>query len=116
MRQPCGHTAEKSHIRQVQDYVLAHLDADLSVPRLAARARMSERNFARVFRAESGMTPAQFVEKARIDAARRLIEGKELPLKRLAADIGYANVDAFRRAFMRRVGVSLREYRRQLAA
>jgi len=108
--------AEKSEIREVQDYVLAHLNADLSVPTLAARARMSERNFARVFRAESGMTPAAFVEKARIDAARRLIEGGELPLKRLAANIGYANADAFRRAFVRRIGVGPREYRRQFGA
>jgi transcriptional regulator GlxA family with amidase domain len=108
-------TAEKSDIRHVQDYVLAHLKADLSVPRLAARAGMSERNFARVFRAEAGMTPAEFVEKARIDEARRLMQGSDLPLKRLAADIGYANLDAFRRAFQRRLGVGPREFRKQFA-
>ncbi|MEJ8840633.1 GlxA family transcriptional regulator, partial [Ramlibacter sp. AN1133] len=62
--------ADKSAIRDVQAYVLAHLHADLSVPKLAARAMMSERNFARVFRAECGMTPAEFVEKGRRAAAR----------------------------------------------
>ncbi|GAB3655932.1 GlxA family transcriptional regulator [Ramlibacter alkalitolerans] len=106
-------TAARSNIRQVQDHVLAHLDADLSVPRLAAHAGMSERNFARVFRAETGMTPAEFVEQARIDEARRLMQGSALPLKRLAANIGYANTDAFRRAFLRRLGVGPSEYRTQ---
>jgi transcriptional regulator GlxA family with amidase domain len=108
-------TAEKSSIRAVQDHVLANLGADLSVPRLAARAGMSERNFARVFRAETGMTPAQFVESARIDEARRQLQDSSVPLKRLAARLGYANLDAFRRAFLRRLGVGPREYRRQFA-
>lgn len=106
-------SAEKSHIREVQDHVLSHLKADLSVPRLATRARMSERNFARVFRDETGMTPAQFVEKARIDEARRQLEDSGVPLKRLATNVGYANVDAFSRAFSRRFGVSPSDYRRQ---
>jgi len=108
-------SAEKSHIRELQDHVLSHLKADLSVPRLATRARMSERNFTRVFREETGMTPAQFVEKARIDEARRQLEDSAVPLKRLATKVGYANVDAFSRAFNRRFGVSPSEYRKQFA-
>jgi len=108
-------SAEKSQIREVQDHVLSHLKADLSVPRLASRARMSGRNFARVFHEETGMTPAQFVEKARIDEARRQLEDSGVPLKRLATSVGYANVDAFSRAFNRRFGVSPTEYRRKFA-
>jgi transcriptional regulator GlxA family with amidase domain len=65
---------------------------------------MSERNFAPVFRSETGTTPAEFVEKARIDAARRLADESDLPVKRLAHEVGYANVDGFRRAFTRRLG------------
>jgi len=108
-------TAEKSHIREVQEHVLLHLKTDLSVPRLAKLAGMSERNFTRVFHEETGMTPAQFVEKARIDEARRQLEDSDDPLKRLAANVGYANLDAFSRAFNRRIGVSPSEYRRQFA-
>jgi len=108
-------TAEKSHIREVQEHVLSNLKADLSVPQLATRAGMSERNFTRVFHEETGMTPAQFVEKARIDEARRQLEDSDDPLKRLAANVGYANLDAFSRAFNRRIGVSPSEYRRQFA-
>jgi len=107
--------AEKSGVRDVQDYILANLKNDLSVPLLAARAGMSERSFARIFRSETGTTPAEFVENARIDAARRLAEESDLPAKRLAYAVGYANVDGFRRAFGRRLGVSLVEYRRRFA-
>ena len=106
-------TAERSAIRSLQDHVLGHLRSDLSVPALAARAGMSERNFARVFRAETGVTPAEFVETARIDAARRLVEESELPLKSLADAVGYANADGLRRAFARRLGVSPADYRRR---
>lgn len=108
-------TAEKSAIRALQEHVLANLRGDLSVPALAARAGMSERNFARIFKDEAGLTPAEFVEVARIDEARRRLEASDLPLKRLADALGYATPDALRRAFTRRVGVAPRDYRRQFA-
>jgi transcriptional regulator GlxA family with amidase domain len=108
-------TAERSDVSAIQDYVLAHLRADLSVPALAKRAGMSERTFARVFHDETGTTPAEFVENARIDAARRMAEESDLPAKRLADAVGYANVDGFRRAFGRRLGLTLVEYRRRFA-
>jgi transcriptional regulator GlxA family with amidase domain len=108
-------TSERSGLREIQEHVLANLKDDLSVPALASRAGMSERSFARIFRSETGTTPAEFVENARIDAARRLAEESDLPAKRLADAVGYANVDGFRRAFGRRLGVSLVEYRRRFA-
>lgn len=108
-------TAERSSVRALQDHILANLKGDLSVPALAAHAGMSERSFARTFRSETGTTPAEFVENARIDAARRLAEESDLPAKRLADAVGYASVDGFRRAFTRRLGVGLVEYRRRFA-
>jgi transcriptional regulator GlxA family with amidase domain len=113
--QLAAQTAERSVIRNVQDYVVEHLKADLSVPTLAARAGMSERNFARTFKAETGSTPAEFVELARIDAARRMIEDSDVSLKRLADNVGYANTDGFRRAFMRRLGVGPSDYRKRFS-
>nr|WP_261905568.1 GlxA family transcriptional regulator [Escherichia coli]CAH8250220.1 HTH-type transcriptional regulator CdhR [Escherichia coli] len=114
--QLAAQTAERSVIREVQDYVVEHLKSDLSVPTLAARAGMSERNFARTFKSEVGLTPAEFVEMARIDAARRLIEDADVSLKRLASIVGYANTDGFRRAFMRRIGVNPRDYRKRFSS
>ena len=113
--QLAAQTAERSVIRDVQEYVVEHLKADLSVPALAARAGMSERNFARTFKAEAGSTPAEFVELARIDAARRLIEDADVSLNRLADTVGYANADGFRRAFMRRLGVGPSDYRKRFS-
>jgi transcriptional regulator GlxA family with amidase domain len=108
-------TSQKSAIGEVQDYVLSHLHADLCVPQLARRASMSDRNFARVFRAETGMTPADFVEHARIDEARRLLQDSTAPVKRVVSQVGYASLSALRRAFVRRLGVAPREYRQRFA-
>ncbi|WP_032829097.1 helix-turn-helix domain-containing protein [Pseudomonas sp. GM60] len=71
--------------------------------------------FARTFKAETGSSPAEFVELARIDEARRLIEGSDVSLKRLADTVGYANRDGFRRAFMRRLGVGPSDYRKRFS-
>ena len=109
-------TSERPALSELQDYVLANLKEDLSIPVLALRAGMSERNFARTFRHETGTTPADFVESARIDAARRLAEESDLPAKRLADAVGYATVDGFRRAFARRLGISVSEYRRRFTS
>lgn len=107
--------AERSAIRGIQEHVLANLPQDLSVPALAAHSGMSERNFARIFRAEADMTPAEFVEFARIEQARRMLEASEVPLKRLADQCGYTSVDSLRRAFARRLGLTPGEYRRRFA-
>lgn len=57
--------------------------------------------------------PASFVEDARIDAARRLLEETKHPLKRVASLTGFADPNGLRRAFLRRLGVSPVEYRRR---
>ena len=107
---------EGSAIGQVQTYVLANLREDLSVPQLANRAKMSERSFARAFKAESGTTPASFVEAARLDQARRLIEEQNQPMKRIAQLCGFTNLDAMRKAFVRRISIGPAEYRRRFAS
>lgn len=103
----------KSPIQQAQEYVLAHIAAPLSVDTLAHQAGMSVRNFARVFRKEMEMTPADFVEAARLDAARRMLQDTNSPLQRIADACGFGNVDVMRRAFIRKIGVSPLDYRRR---
>jgi transcriptional regulator GlxA family with amidase domain len=104
-------SAERGPLREVQEAVLAHPAGDLSVERLAERACMSPRNFARVFRRETGVTPAAWVETARVECARQLLEASSAPTETIAFECGFGTVETMRRAFRRRVGVSPGEYR-----
>ncbi|MCW2241671.1 GlxA family transcriptional regulator [Azospirillum canadense] len=106
-------SSERSAIQAVQAWVLDNLTGDLAVNALAKRANMSARNFARVFRLEAHMTPGDFVEAARVDAARRMLEDTDTPLQRVAARCGFGNTNALRRAFLRRLQVTPGEYRRR---
>jgi transcriptional regulator GlxA family with amidase domain len=103
--------ATEGRIQSVQHWILDHLSLDMSVKILAARAAMSVRNFTRVFFQETGITPGDFVEMARVDSARRLLEDTDKPLQRVAFSCGFTNPDAMRRAFLRQIGASPSEYR-----
>jgi transcriptional regulator GlxA family with amidase domain len=107
--------AGRSALQEVQRWVAAHPAEDHGVGRLALRAGMSPRHFARLFRAETGLTPAAYVETVRIEAGRRLLESGALALKQVAGACGFQDADTFRRAFQRQVGTTPAEYRRQHA-
>ncbi|WP_426420411.1 GlxA family transcriptional regulator [Bradyrhizobium genosp. A] len=101
----------KTKIQQVQQYVLDNLAVQLSVENLAEQAGMSVRNFARVFRQEMNMTPAEFVDAARLDAARLLLEDSGRSLQQIATRCGFGNADGMRRVFVRNLGIGPGEYR-----
>lgn len=104
-------SAERDVIRDVQAWVLERVAEPVSVDDMAARAGMSTRNFSRLFKQDTGMTPADFVEAARLDVARRLLEETDHPLKRIAARSGFNDPNGLRRAFHRRLGVTPGDYR-----
>jgi transcriptional regulator GlxA family with amidase domain len=106
--------ADVPAIRTLQQWVLDHLREDHAVERLARRVHMSPRNFTRVFRRQTGMTPAEFVESARVDAARLLLEDTNLSIQTVATRVGFGNTNALRRAFLRRRGLGPAEYRHSL--
>lgn len=103
--------ADEPAIARVQEWVLRNLRADLSVDTLAAQAAMTPRTFARHFARSARMTPAKFVEEARIDAARRRLEDSDRPIELVAAECGFGNAEHLRRSFQRRLGVSPLAYR-----
>jgi len=107
--------AGRSALQQVQRFVAAHPADDHNVENLAARAGLSPRHFARLFSKEVGMTPAAWVETARISAARRLLEAGRNAPKQVAVQCGFANADTLRRSFAKHVGVTPAEYRRRYA-
>lgn len=102
---------ENARLAKLCAFIVENPAADLTVPALAERVAMSERSFARHFVAETGFTPAQFVERARLDeACRRLADG-EVSLDAISAEAGFGAAERMRRAFIRHLGVTPGRYR-----
>jgi transcriptional regulator GlxA family with amidase domain len=93
------------------DWARERLCEPLSVEQLADQAAMSPRHFARAFAAETGSTPARFVEQARVASAERLLRQTRWPQQRIAERSGFRSVDALQRAFARRHGLTPQAYR-----
>jgi transcriptional regulator GlxA family with amidase domain len=102
---------EREPLRDLQAWILEHPGADLSIDALAGRVSMSPRNFFRVFLREAGMTPGRFVERARVEAARRQLEETSRGVEQVAAACGFGSAETMRIAFRRTLGVSPRSYR-----
>lgn len=100
-------------IADVQRWVRQHPEADCSVAALARRAAMSPRHFARAFVLDAGTTPARWVDGARVDHARLLLESSDLTGEAIAKASGFGSVETLRRAFLRHVGVAPSEYRKR---
>lgn len=107
--------ARRDPLRELQAWVVDHLDADLSVPALARRACLSERQFARAFKAETGLTPAAYVEALRVERARLLLHDGAT-VEAAARATGFRSAEVLRRAFHRRIGVAPSAYRERFAA
>ena len=108
--------AERSTIRAVQNLVEAAPGGDHGLPALAAAAAMSVRHFTRVFTAEVGETPSRFVERTRLEAARRDLEESADTLDQVAARCGFGSAETLRRVFQRHLGVAPDAYRRRFRA
>ncbi len=111
-----GQTASRPGMRDLQGWIADNLDQDLSVPALAERSFMSQRNFARVFKREVGLTPAAYVEAVRLERARTLLETTESTFQEIAQRCGFGTLETLRRAFARRLRVSPGEYRARFAS
>jgi transcriptional regulator GlxA family with amidase domain len=107
--------AEREGIRKLLLWMSENMQSDLTVAALAQRANMSVRTFARVFAAETRFTPAAYVERLRIDAARRSLESSKKSVKQIARLCGFGTVETMHRAFRRGVGSTPLEYRARFA-
>jgi transcriptional regulator GlxA family with amidase domain len=100
---------------QLQGYLRTHLQRRLSVEDLAAQAAMSPRHFARRFVAETGVTPARFVERLRAEAARAALESGALSLQRIARQCGFGDPQRLRRSLIRVYGAPPSAWMRRTA-
>ena len=105
--------AERNTLNELIAWAVENLSGDLSIEAMAQRVHMSRRNFSRVFRSEVGQTPAAFVEKLRVEAARRRLEETDESLEAISAHCGFGSADSMRRSFHRVVKVAPSDYRRR---
>lgn len=102
-----------TEVEAVQRYILESLQVPHTLNSLASRVHMSARNLSRVFARECGVSPMAFLNDARIDAARRILEKTDQSMKEIAAHCGFETPEAMRRAFRRRLQLTPPEYRRR---
>lgn len=103
--------AEHEPIRKLQSWLMEHLKEALTVEQLAEKCFMSTRNFARVFSRETGTTPGKYIEKLRLEAARRKLEETHLSLDEIASKCGLGSADSLRRLFIRHLKITPGHYR-----
>ena len=103
-------------LRALQLWIMENPAEPHSVEALADRMAMSPRNFARVFLSETGLTPAKFVEKARIDAARHLLGMTDSRVETVAVKAGFGDTERMRRAFVRNLGINPQDYRARFSS
>jgi transcriptional regulator GlxA family with amidase domain len=100
-------------VRRAQELVDADPGQDHSLPALARQVGLSPRHLARRFTAEVGVSPAKYVERVRVVAARNHLEQSTIGLDALATRCGFGTAETLRRTFLRHVGVPPDQYRRR---
>ena len=108
--------ASREPVREVQEWLPEHLGEELSVEALAHRAAMSPRNFARAFRDQVGVTPAKYIERLRVEAARAALESTRQTIKEIATEVGFGTLETMHRVFKRTLGVTPAEYRHRFSS
>jgi transcriptional regulator GlxA family with amidase domain len=108
-------TTDHEPIKCIQGWILDHLDEEITVEAMAEKALMSPRNFARVFLRETGITPAKYIEKIRLETARRRLEETRLTIDEISSECGIGNADGLRRLFLRHLKTTPSDYRKSFA-
>jgi transcriptional regulator GlxA family with amidase domain len=103
---------DRKPLRELESWVLDNLDKSLNVQTLAAHVAMSPRHFARVFTQEMKTTPAKFVERLRVEAARRRLEESQNSMEEIAGECGFGNINSMRSVFQRTLKIAPGQYRR----
>lgn len=102
-------------MRETQRWILENLERKISVAQLAELNAMSVCNFSRIFHRETQVSPAEFIERARVEKARRLLEDSQLPLKTIAFHCGFTSDDQLRKSFQKHLSASPKDYRKRFA-
>ncbi|MCD8356920.1 MAG: AraC family transcriptional regulator [Clostridia bacterium] len=102
---------ENSPAQQAVKYIQSHLGEDLRLKRLAAEVHLSPSHLIRVFRSNLHVSPHEYIVRMRMDRAKYLLKSTDMPIKAIAAEIGYGTESSFTGAFTEKIGVSPRKFR-----
>ena len=105
--------SSSERFKELMVWIQTHPGASLEVERLADKIGMSPRNFARMFSQEIGETPERYVQRVRVEAARRDLEDSRHNLERIASRCGFGSAEVMRRSFIKLLNVSPSDYRRR---
>jgi transcriptional regulator GlxA family with amidase domain len=110
-------SSQKDHdddaVLHAQELIEERRQEPLQVTELAREVAVSPRNFARRFKAATGNTPLEYIQRVRVEAAKRDLENTRRPVSEIGTRVGYEDVGSFRKVFSRVTGVSPVEYRRR---
>jgi transcriptional regulator GlxA family with amidase domain len=110
---------QRSHndkdIRHIQDYIEKHYCDELYVKKLAAKFNISNRTLIRRFTEATGNTPLEYIQRVRVEAAKRLLEKGKEGIEQVCIKTGYEDFNFFRKVFRRHTGLTPMEYRRKYA-
>ena len=110
---------QRSHsdkdIRRIQDFIEQHYCDELYVNRLAEKFNISNRTLIRRFSEATGNTPLEYIQRVRVEAAKRLLEKGKERIEQVCIKTGYEDFNFFRKIFRRHTGLSPQEYRRRYA-
>lgn len=101
----------ESPVQRTVQFIQAHLGEDLNLKRLAAEAHVSPSHLIRLFGQELHRSPHEYVVLARMDRAKYLLKTTSLPVKAIAAEVGYRTESSFTGAFTEKIGISPRRFR-----
>ncbi|WP_030754063.1 GlxA family transcriptional regulator [Streptomyces sp. NRRL S-31] len=110
---PLEQVSTTRRIEELRHHILRHIAEPLTVAHLAEQAHISDRQLARIFKNELGMTPHAYIESVRVERARNQLETTDNTLDRIATTCGFGTVDTLVRAFRRRLDTTPTEYRRR---
>jgi transcriptional regulator GlxA family with amidase domain len=104
---------EDYDIGKVQDYIEKNYEESLTINGLAEKFNMSSRTFIRKFTATTGNTPLEYIQRVRVEAAKRLLEKGKLTVEQVCMETGYGDFGFFRNIFKRLTGLTPQEYKRK---
>jgi AraC-like DNA-binding protein len=106
--------AEPAAITKAKHYIMENLDEPLKLDKVAAQVRVSPFYFCKLFKSTTGMTFTEFVNRQRIERAKRRLLDPSERITEIAYDIGYQSLSQFNRSFLRIVGESPTQFRKRM--